>query len=118
MSSAAARPLSEPRMSPAEAGRFIPDRAARGATHGDRPRPLGIRPPAELAEGKPHGTRVVYMAGCRCGDCRKANAKYQSDRYRDKCHGGWNGIIPSDEARRHLLNLSRHGVGRRQVAKL
>jgi len=26
---------------------------------------------------KKHGTRYAYVEGCRCEDCRKANAQYQ-----------------------------------------
>jgi hypothetical protein len=74
-----------------------------------------LRPASELAADKPHGTRLRYMGGCRCDDCRRANSRYESERQRARKMGDWNGIVPADRARQHMLKLARQGVGRRAV---
>ncbi len=76
----------------------------------------GLRPIAELAAERPHGDRLRYLAGCRCADCRAANARYERERIAARRAGDWNGIVPADRARAHLRKLSRAGVGRRAVA--
>ena len=35
-----------------------------------------------------HGDRATYIGGCRCGDCREANAAYQR-RYRQGLAGSY-----------------------------
>lgn len=75
----------------------------------------GLRTAAELAADKPHGVRLRYMAGCRCDACRAANTRYESERQRARKAGDWNGIVPADRAREHMLKLSRQGVGRRAI---
>lgn len=69
-----------------------------------------------LAENKPHGTHEKYKAGCRCLPCRAANARYKAARARARASGSWNGLVPADAARKHILKLSRQGVGRRAIA--
>lgn len=76
----------------------------------------GLRPAVELAQERPHGDRLRYMAGCRCDQCRKANSVYESQRQQARRAGDWNGIVVADKARKHLLKLSAAGVGRRAVA--
>lgn len=76
-------------------------------------KPLGV-----LAAAKPHSTRVKYLGGCRCLPCRAANARYEGRRIRARLSGDWNGIVSAGRARRHLLALSRSGVGRRTVADI
>ncbi len=76
----------------------------------------GLKPAKELAANRPHGDRVRYMAGCRCDECRRANSRYESERQRARRNGDWNGIVPAERARQHLLALSAEGVGRRAVA--
>lgn len=76
----------------------------------------GLKPVQQLAADKPHGSRLRYMAGCRCDLCRSANAAYERDRIEARKNGDWNGIVPACHARRHLNRLSRLGVGRRTVA--
>ncbi len=71
---------------------------------------------AQDVERYAHGTRNRYAAGrCRCDACRKANSLYENERQRARKAGDWNGYVPADAARAHLLKLSRQGVGRRAV---
>jgi hypothetical protein len=76
----------------------------------------GLRPAAELAADKPHGTRLRYVAGCKCFQCRRANSDYERERKAARAAGDWNGLVPAERARTHLASLSRRGVGRRAVA--
>lgn len=76
----------------------------------------GLRPVAELGAEKPHGTRLRYMAGCKCLRCRMANSNYETMRSRARKNGDWNGIVNAGPARRHIMRLSAAGVGRAQVS--
>jgi len=76
-----------------------------------------LRPVAELAAGKAHGTRLRYMAGCKCFQCRRANSDYERERQAARKAGDWNGVVSSSKARRHLRMLSKRGVGRNAVRK-
>lgn len=69
-----------------------------------------------LAERKPHGSRLRYLAGCRCLPCRASNSTYETKRLRARKHGDWNGFVPASRARTHLMRLSRAGIGRRAVS--
>lgn len=69
-----------------------------------------------LGGRKPHGTRLRYMAGCKCLICRAANSNYETMRAARRRVGLWNGLVPARRARRHMLALSRRGVGRRTVS--
>lgn len=75
----------------------------------------GLKPITALAADKPHGNRLRYMAGCRCDLCRKANSSYEAERIKARAAGDWNGIVPARAARRHMLALSKAGIGRRSV---
>jgi transcriptional regulator with XRE-family HTH domain len=75
-----------------------------------------MRPVAELAASKPHGTRIKYMGGCRCLPCRAANAQYAAQRSRAVQAGLSGKLVPSAEARNHLKELTRLGVGLRSVS--
>ncbi len=79
-------------------------------------RPDDLPSAGELAEGKPHGTRIRYMGGCRCVPCRAANSRYECERQAARRAGDWNGLVPAGRALRHIRSLSRAGVGRRSVA--
>lgn len=79
-------------------------------------RARGLRPIGELAASRNHGDRLRYLAGCKCQDCRGANSRYESMRNRARRNGDWNGIIKAFKARRHILSLSRRGIGRKAVA--
>lgn len=78
----------------------------------------GMRPPAELAKDKPHGTRIKYLGGCRCLPCRCAFSNYETARARARKNGDWNGNVSTDAAREHILALSADGIGYKTVAKL
>src|SRR5687768_5744519 len=76
----------------------------------------GLKPVTVLAAARPHGDRLRYMAGCKCQDCRRANSRYESERQRARKNGDWNGIVSAARARRHIMKLSRLGVGRNAVS--
>ena len=76
----------------------------------------GLKPVTELGVRRPHGDRLRYLAGCKCQDCRRANTRYESERARARKNGDWNGFVSADRARRHMLKLSRQGIGRRAVS--
>jgi hypothetical protein len=62
------------------------------------------------------GVRAKYVAGgCRCLQCRAANSRYETARAAARQRGEWNGLVPADRARAHMVTLSRAGVGRRAV---
>lgn len=72
--------------------------------------------PAERFE---HGTRSRYVKGCRCQPCRTANTAYANARFRELKLGraGRGDLVDATPARRHLVKLSRDGVGRRAAAR-
>ncbi len=75
-----------------------------------------LRPVSELGGGRPHGTRLRYLAGCKCFQCRRSNSDYERARSEARAAGDWNGTVSAASARRHLEKLSAAGVGRRAVA--
>lgn len=76
----------------------------------------GRFPRAETFSGRPHGTRLRFRSGCRCLQCRLANAaEARAARARRKA-GDWRGFVSARPAREHLLRLQRAGVGGRAVA--
>lgn len=75
----------------------------------------GLRPAQELAEHRPHGNRLRYMAGCRCDECRGANTAYEKERAAARKAGDWNGLVSAEAARKHMAALSAQGIGRRTV---
>lgn len=80
-------------------------------------RPAGLASTEKLAENKPHGTRIKYMAGCRCPECRKANTDYEKNRCAARKNGESNDLVPAEFARNHLAFLSEQGVGYKTAAK-
>lgn len=76
----------------------------------------GLRPISELAATRPHGTRLRYLAGCHCSECRRANARYESERAQARRRGEWNGLVSAAPARAHILKLAKAGLGRRSIA--
>jgi hypothetical protein len=81
------------------------------------PRPVDLPPPASFAT-KQHGTRVRYVAGCRCEPCRLANNAYARMRMKLKRLGEGNPLVDAARTRRHLERLSKAGVGRRTIADI
>lgn len=73
----------------------------------------GLRPAAELATAC--GTRLRYIAGCRCYHCRSANSAYERERAAARKAGDWNGLVDAKRARQHLSKLRRKNVGRDAV---
>jgi hypothetical protein len=69
----------------------------------------------EKCKSKPHGTRARYSVGCHCDLCRAANNAYEKRRNKLRRTFDFNGIVPADRAREHLVRLSRDGVGRHSV---
>lgn len=76
----------------------------------------GLRPAAELAQGRPHGDRLRYVAGCRCDECRRANTTYARTRAAAQKQGDWNGLVAASRTREHLVQLSAMGVGYKTAA--
>jgi len=71
----------------------------------------GLRSAAELAENKPHGTRIKYLGGCRCIPCRAAASRYESDLQAKRKRGEGNGLVSTSDVLAHLKALSAKGVG-------
>lgn len=76
----------------------------------------GMRPASELAAGRPHGDRLRYIGGCRCDECRRANARYEQMRIAARRAGDWNGLVDAQRVRAHLQALASRGIGRRTVS--
>jgi len=81
-------------------------------------RPEHLKTAKQLAENKPHGTRIKYMGGCKCALCRKANSRYECECAAMRRKGFYNNIVPARTAQRRLLYLSRKGIGRRTVSEI
>lgn len=75
----------------------------------------GLKSAAALSEARPHGTRLKYVGGCRCTECRAANTQYERDRAKARKEGDWNGIVDATPARLHIEKLAAQNVGRRAI---
>lgn len=64
-----------------------------------------------------HGTRATYKAGCRCNDCRAADAAYQQVN-RVRRRQGLVGLVDATAARAHCFQLRAMNVGMPRIAKL
>lgn len=70
------------------------------------------------AETYNHGDRRRYLAGCRCEDCTYGNTAYTRElRERHKAGIRVGTLVSAGQARRHLINLRRKGVGLRAVSE-
>jgi hypothetical protein len=82
---------------------------------------LSHTPPSPVAlnakRERPHGTRLRYLAGCKCVPCRAANSNYEVERAIARQNGDWNGYVRAEKTRAHLQSLSAQGVGYKSVAK-
>jgi hypothetical protein len=76
----------------------------------------GLRSAAELAKGKPCGTRVRYYGGCRCDACRAANTAYERERAAARARGESGRIVSAERARSHLAMLRKQGIGYKTAA--
>lgn len=65
-----------------------------------------------------HGVRARYTAGCRCTKCRESNRSYAHAREVAKRDGDFNGTVSAKAAQRHLLKLSKAGIGRRSIERV
>lgn len=65
----------------------------------------------------PHGNRNRYQAGCRCSECRGAQAAYMRLRRLARKCGEPNDLVSAGPVKRHLRKLQRQGVGRDAVAE-
>lgn len=72
---------------------------------------------ATLAERRPHGDRVKYIAGCRCALCREANTLYENARRQARARGEWNGLVPVTDVQAHMEKLRAAGIGRRTISQ-
>lgn len=63
----------------------------------------------------PHGTRARYSAGCHCLPCRAANARYETNRNRQRAYGR-TAYVNAAPIRAHLAALAERGMGVRAVA--
>ena len=75
-----------------------------------------LKPIEELAQSKPHGTRIKYMGGCQCLKCRAANSEYETERAKRRKNGEWNGLVRVEKTRNHIEKLSKKGIGYKTVA--
>ena len=73
-------------------------------------RPSTLRSAVELAAGKPHGTRIRYVGGCRCLPCRAANSRYESERQAARKLGDWNGLVDAAALPGNTFSTSRAWV--------
>lgn len=89
------------------------------------PGPLIGRPPdlataAVLCERNKHkhGTKMRYLAGCRCWRCRRGNRDYERKLQRDRKLFGPNDLVSSARVLAHLRYLHTFGLGHKTVAKI
>jgi len=64
-----------------------------------------------------HGTRGMYVRGCRCPSCRKANTDGEAARRRRHLYGTPGTYVDSAEAREHLRALRAAGYTLRAIAR-
>jgi hypothetical protein len=67
-----------------------------------------------------HGTRSEYVRGCRCDQCRAANAAYYHERKARLDRGEPSSLnkVDAGPSRRHLKRLKKAGIGTRMVHEL
>jgi hypothetical protein len=76
-----------------------------------------LKPIEVLAARKPHGTRLRYVAGCKCVPCRAANSRYETRRAELRRCGLANGIVDAGRTRDALLAFRERGIGYKRVAR-
>jgi hypothetical protein len=84
-------------------------------------RPKSLPQPQALVDRYPrrhqHGTKIRYLAGCRCRRCRRGNAEYKAKLNRDRKRYGPNDLVSTDKVLAHLRYLQTFGMGCQTVAK-
>jgi hypothetical protein len=63
-----------------------------------------------------HGTRAMYVSGCKCDACRKANTEAELHRARQIAYGRWKPYVDAEPARQHVRALMEQGMGWKRVA--
>jgi len=67
----------------------------------------------------PHGTNTRYVANkCRCAECTDARRVYQLQYQKDKREGKGNPRVPADNAKKHIEDLGKLGIGYLRISKL
>jgi hypothetical protein len=64
-----------------------------------------------------HGTKMRYLAGCRCWRCRRGNAEYERKLNEARKLYGPNDLVSSARVLAHLLYLKTFGIGHKTIAK-
>lgn len=80
-------------------------------------RPSDLPPASVLGLRHKHGTKMRYLAGCRCRRCRRGNAEYEARLARDRKLYGPNDLVSSARVLAHLRYLQTFGIGHKTVAK-
>ena len=75
-------------------------------------------PPFSRWATRPHGTRLRYMSGCKCMQCRAANSRHETTRAALRKVGLGNGIVCASAARAHIARLGTRQMGYKQVARV
>jgi hypothetical protein len=75
-------------------------------------------PSADAFAERPHGTRLRYIAGCHCDDCREANTAYERMRGKLRREGKGDFLVDAHRVRTHLNRLSAAGIGYKAVADI
>lgn len=80
-------------------------------------RPPDLPPASVLGLRHKHGTKMRYLAGCRCRRCRAGNARYEQKLNLARKLYGPNDLVSSERVLAHLRYLKTFGMGHKTVAK-
>lgn len=80
-------------------------------------RPPDMAPASVLGLRHPHGTKMRYLAGCRCLSCRRGNRDYERKLQRDRKLYGPNDLVSPERVLAHLRYLKTFGMGHKTVAR-
>lgn len=75
-------------------------------------------PPPERWANRPHGTRLRYLSGCRCLQCRAAHSREVGRYRRLALTGRGNPIVDATPMLEHLRRLQAAGLGYKRAATL
>ena len=65
-----------------------------------------------------HGSRGLYVAGCRCEKCTAANRCYNATRTRAIIRGDKRGLVSTERVVAHLRALGDRNIGLRSVSQV